>query len=78
MINSLGCIVFTPRVSEVGKIQSFRRKNRFLSTLEAPSEKTKYLQELVMVFKVVVNNIVDVIHTDQNTVRSNVTELCKI
>ena len=33
MINSLGCTVFTPRVSEVGKIQPFRRKNRFFVNL---------------------------------------------
>ena len=29
MINCLGYTVFTPRVSEFGKIQPFRRKNRF-------------------------------------------------
>ena len=40
MINSLGHTVFPPRVSEVGKIQPFRRKNRFLVTLEDPREKT--------------------------------------
>ena len=30
IINSLGYTVFTTRVSEAGKIQSFHRKNRFL------------------------------------------------
>ena len=59
MINSLGLgyTVFAPRVSEVGKIQPFRGKNCFLVNLEAPSMKTVHLQELVMIFKVVVNNI---------------------
>ena len=76
--NSLGYTVFTPRASEVGKIQPFRRKIIFWSTLEAPSKKTEYLQELVMTFKVVVNNFVDIIHFDLNTVRSNLKELCKI
>ena len=56
MINSLGYIVITPRVSEVGKIQL---KIVFWSTIEAPSKKTVYLQELVTVFKDVVNNIVE-------------------
>ena len=76
MINSLGHTVFTPRVSEVGKIKPFRKKKSaisqkkivFWSTLQAPSKKTVHLQELVVVFKVVVNNIVDIIHFDQNTV----------
>ena len=58
MINSLGYTVFPPRVSEVGKIQPFRRKIVFWSTLDAPSKKTVHLQELVMIYKVVVNNIV--------------------
>ena len=47
-------------------------------TLESPREKTVHLQELVMILKFVVNNIVDIIHFDQNTVRSNLKELCKI
>ena len=41
-------------------------------------KKTVHIQELVMIFKVVVNNIVDIIYFDQNTVRLNVKELCKI
>ena len=36
------------------------------------------IYELVIVFKVVLNNIIDIIHFDQNTVRSNLKELCKI
>ena len=72
--NSLGFTVFNPRANEVGHIQSFHIKNRFWSTLEAPKEKTVYLQELVMIFKVVVNNIFD-IHFEQNTVQSNLKEL---
>ena len=64
MINSLGCTVFIARVSEVGKIQPYSvEKVVFWSTLEAPSEKTMYLQELVMVFKVI-NKIVGIIHFD--------------
>ena len=31
--------------------------------------KTVHVQELIMVFTIVVNNIVDIIHFDQNTVR---------
>ena len=69
MINSLRFTICTPRVSEVGKIQPFRRKNRLWSTLEAPSEKLVHIQELVIVFKVVVINIVDIINFYQNTVR---------
>ena len=46
VINSLGYTVFTPRASEVDKIQLFCRKTVFLSTLEAPREKTVYLREL--------------------------------
>ena len=71
--------VFTPRASEVGKIQPFcRKKIGFWSNLEAPREKTLHFRELVMVFKVLVNNIVNIINLDQNTVRSNLKELCKI
>ena len=45
-----------------GQISAISQKKIvFWSTLEAPSEKTEHLQELVMVFKVVVNNIVDII-----------------
>ena len=69
--NSLIYTIFTPRASEVGKMQPFCRRNSFLSNLEAPREKTVYLREWVMLFKVVVNNIVDIIHFDQNTVQSN-------
>ena len=68
MINSLEYTVFTPRASEVGKITE---KVVFWLTLEAPREKTVHLWELVMMFKVLVNNIVDIIYFDQNTVRSN-------
>ena len=39
------------------------------STLEALTEKTVHLQELVMVFKVAVNNIVDIIHFDHCPVK---------
>ena len=53
-----------------------QKKSVFWSTLEAPSEKTVHLQELVMVFKVVVNNIVDIIIPfDPNIFRSNVKDL---
>ena len=69
MTNSVGYTVFTPRVSEVGKIQQFRKKLVFWSILEAPSNKTVHLQELVIILKIVVNNIIDIIHSDQNTVR---------
>ena len=55
MNNCLGYAVFTPRVSEVGKIQPFCRKNQafrkkivFWSTLQAPSKKTVHLQELTV------------------------------
>ena len=75
MINSLGHTVFTLRVSVVGKIQPFRRKIVFLSTLQAPSKKTVHIQEFVLEYKVVLNNIIDIIHFDQNTVRSNLKEL---
>ena len=60
------------------KFSHFLRQNRFWSTLEDPREKTVHLRELVMSFKVVLNNIVDIIHFDQNTIRSNLKELCKI
>ena len=51
------------------KISNFAEKIVFWSTLQAPSKKTVHLQELVMVFKVAVNNIVDIIHFDKNTIR---------
>ena len=76
MINSLGYTVFIPRVSEVGKIQPFRRKKSLerllVRNLQALSEKTVHIQELIMIFKDVVNNIVDIIHSDQNTVRERI------
>ena len=50
----------------------------FWSNLEAPREKTVYLPKFIMKFKIVVNNIVDIIHFDQNTFRSSLKELCKI
>ena len=51
-----------------------QKKSVFWSTLEAPSEKTVHFQELVMIFKVFVNNIVDIIYFDQNsTVSSEIT-----
>ena len=78
MINSLGCALFIPRASKVGKIQPFCRKIVFWSISEAPKEKTVHLREWFMLVKDVVNNIVDIIHFDQNTVRSNLKELCKI
>ena len=37
----------------------------FWSTLKAPGEKTVHLEEFVMIFKVVVNNIVDIIHFNE-------------
>ena len=74
LINSLRYTVFTQRT-----FSHFAEKNRvFLSTLEAPREKTVHLWELVIYLKVVVNFIFDIIHFDQNTVRSNLKELCKI
>ena len=60
------------------KFSYFAEKIVFWSTLEAPSGKTVYLQELVIVCKVVANKIVYIIQFDQNTVRSNVKELYKI
>ena len=66
MINSIEYTVFTPGASEVGKITE---KIVFWLTLEAPREKTLYLRELLMIFKVAVNNIVDIIHFDQNSIR---------
>ena len=54
------------------------QKNRFLVNLDAPSEKTVYLQELVMIVKVILNNIVNIIYFDLSTVQSNMKELCKI
>ena len=79
MINSLGYTVFTPRASEVDKIQPFlRMKIFFWSTLAAPREKLVHLQELDMLSKVVANNIVHIIHFDQNTVQLNLKALCKI
>ena len=60
------------------KFSHFAEKIVFWSNLEAPSEKTMHIQELVMIFKVVLNNIIDITHFDQNTVRSNLKELCKI
>ena len=63
---------------KLAKFSNFDEKMFFWSTLEDPREKTVHLRELVMLFKVVVNNIVDIIHFDQNTVRSNLKELCKI
>ena len=55
-----------------------QKKIVFWSALDAPSEKTVHLQELVMIVNVIVNNIVDIIHFDQNTVRLNAEELCKV
>ena len=78
VINSLGCTVFTLRASEIGKIQPFCRKNCFLVNFSVSHRKNVHLWELVMSFKVVINNIVDIIHFDQNTIRSNLKELCKI
>ena len=70
--------VFTPRVLKLAKFSHFAEKIGFWSNLEAPSEKTVHFEELVMIFKVVEYNIVDIIRFDKNTVRSNVEELCKI
>ena len=56
------------------KFSHFAEKIVFWSTLDAPSEKTVQLQELAMIVKVVVNNIVD-IQFDQYAVRSNAKEL---
>ena len=78
MINSRGFTVFFPRASEVEKFSNFAEKIVFWSTLEAPTEKTVHFRELVMLLKVVPNNIVDIIHLDQNTVQSNLKEMCKI
>ena len=63
---------------KLAKFNHLTEKIIFWSTLEAPREKTVHLRELVTLFKVVVDNIVDIIHFDQNTVRSNLKELCKI
>ena len=78
MINSLGYTIFTSRASEVGKIYPFCKINSYWSTLGAPRGKTVHLRELVHCFKVSANNIVDIIQSDQNTVRSNLKELFKI
>ena len=45
-----------------------RRDDPHMTALEAPRGKTVHLQELLTVFKVVVDNIVDIINFDQNTV----------
>ena len=51
VINSLGFIVFTPRASEVDKIQPFcRKKSFFWSTLEAPRKNT--VHTLFQFFKI--------------------------
>ena len=71
MINSLEYTVFTSRASKFGKIQLFYRKIVSWLTLKASRVKTVYIQELVRVFKVVVNNIVDIIHFNQKSVQSN-------
>ena len=63
---------------KMAKFSHFAEKIVFWSTLEAPREKMVHLRELVISFKVVVNNIVDIINFDQNTVRSNLKEVCKI
>ena len=57
---------------QLSRIHSFHYKSFWIEQNSAIS------QEFVMMFKVVVNNIVDIIHFDQNTVWSNVKELCKI
>ena len=76
LLNPLGYTDFIQRASEVCKIQSFCRKNCFWSTLAAPREKTVHPRELVILFKDVGNNIVDIIHFDQNAVQSNLKALC--
>ena len=61
------------------KFRHFEEYVVFWSNLEGLREKrTVQLRELVMEFIVVVNNIVDIIHLDQNTVLSNLKELCMI
>ena len=73
MINSLG-YSFHSKTRKLPKFSHFAEKNVFWSTSEGPRPthdqllKTVYLQELVMIFKVAVNNIVNIIHFDQNTV----------
>ena len=62
----------------MAKFSHFTENVVFWSTLEAPREKTMQLRELIMLLKVVVNNIFDIIIFDQNTVRLNLKELCKI
>ena len=54
---------FPSRVSEFDKMQPFCRKIVFWLTLEDPS-KTVHIQELVMILKVVIDNIVDFINFD--------------
>ena len=76
VIKFLGYSVFTPRAYEVGKFNHFAEKIVFRSTLETPREKTVHLRELVMLFKVVVNNIVEIIPFDHNTATH--TENCNI
>ena len=78
MINSIGDTVFTQEPLKLTKFSHFAEKIVFWSTLEAPKEKTVHFRELVIVFKVVLNDIVDIIHFDQNTIQSNLNELCKI
>ena len=41
-----------------------QKKISFWSTLQAPSKKTVHLQELVIIFKVVLINIIDIIQFD--------------
>ena len=63
---------------KLAKFRSSSGKIVFWSTLAAPSEKTIHIQELVVIFKVVLNNIIDIIYFDKNNVSSNLKELCKI
>ena len=54
------------------KIQPFcTKKKHFWLTLEDSREKTVHFQEFTML-KVVVNNIVDIIHFDQNILKWNI------
>ena len=78
MRNSLGYTVLLKEPLKLAKFSFFAEKIVFWSNAEAPREKTVHLWELVIVLKVVVNNIVGIIHFDSNTLRSNLEELCEI
>ena len=79
MTNSPRYTTFSLRASKVHQKTIFSLQNDWiLPTSEALEVKTVNSRELIMIFNVVYNVVSDIIHFDQNTVRSNLKELCKI